>query len=286
MTDRPLRFSERKRLSETGSLGDLRDDVPAELRNAVNLYLHYAGQGVDKTVRDEFDTAVSAALGRHFGDHQLLQALGRPSTEDFLDAIEIIVEEGAVPRKYKVYRPRFGYETRTAAYLPTGERDLNELFDRHRLAFTIDNGHVRAISSPLLDAEIVGPALLTSARTGWEQVERSYREAVLHQRRVAEWRESLTAASAAVEAALKATGYKGATLGDLAKDFRRSPAAAGYSPAIAQDLTDLLSQLMAWRSHEGSAHGKPPGSDDPPPELVALAIHWAGAFIAYLGAIH
>ena len=43
---------------------------------------------------------------------------------------------------------------------------------------------------------------------------------------------------------------------------------------------------MAWRSHSGSAHGKAPDTERPPPELVALAIHWAGSFIAYLGSVH
>jgi hypothetical protein len=160
------------------------------------------------------------------------------------------------------------------------------MFDRHRFGFRLENGKAQPISSPLLDVEVMGPALLTSTRPGWEQVERSFREAIQHQRRSDEWHESLTAATAAVEAALKAAGYSGATLGDLARAFRASPVAKGYSPKIAEDLTDLLEQLMAWRSHSGSAHGKAPGSDEPPAELVALAIHWAGSFIAYLGAIH
>jgi Abortive infection C-terminus len=47
-------------------------------------------------------------------------------------------------------------------------------------------------------------------------------------------------------------------------------------------LTELLLQLMAWRSHSGDAHGKGPGATAPPRELADLAIHWAGAFIVYL----
>jgi len=113
-------------------------------------------------------------------------------------------------------------------------------------------------------------------------VQGTYRDALLHQRRIHEQRQALTAANSAVEAALKAAGFKGATLGALAKSFRASPLATGFSPAIAEHVVELPQQLMAWRSEAGSAHGKSPGAQDPPPGLVTLAIHWAGAFIVYL----
>jgi hypothetical protein len=282
MAERRLRYSERKRLAETGSLGDLDEGVSTTLRNAIWLYLHHARARAESDVKTAFDSAVSDALGRHFGVAKLDEVWVTPDTAEFLDTLELVVEEGLIPRRYKKFSSRGHYEAYRAPCLPTIEADLNNLFDRHRCAFQVANGEIRPISSPLLDAEIVGPALLLVVRPGWEQVERSYREAILHQRRSGERHEALTSAAAAVEAALKATGYKGATLGDLARSFRSAPVASGYSPAIAERLSELLEQLMAWRSHSGSAHGKAPGSADPPPKLVALAVHWAGAFIAYL----
>lgn len=285
MTDRRLRYSERKALAETGSLGDLQADVPSELRNAISIYVHYARQAADSQVRKAFDTALADALGRHFGEWELIKALSRPAAADFLDAMEILVDEGAVPRRYTYYQGGSS-SVSTARCLPKAEVDLNQMFDRHRFAYRFEEGAIRPVMSPLLDAEIVGPALLAISRPGWENVERSYREALLHQRRSDEWHESLTAAAAAVEAALKAAGYSGATLGALTRDFRRAPIASGYSPQIVDHLAELIEQLMAWRSHSGSAHGKEPGSTDPPPELVALAIHWAGSFIVYLGSVH
>jgi hypothetical protein len=51
-------------------------------------------------------------------------------------------------------------------------------------------------------------------------------------------------------------------------------------------LVDLLERLEAWRSSEGDVHGKPPGAAAPPRELAALAVHWSGAFLAYLSAAY
>ena len=285
MAGRRLRYSERKAISEAGALGDLRDEVSPDLRNAVALYLHYQGQRVQTEVRASFDSSVADQLGRHFGNANLSQALARPSTDDFLDVIEIVCEQAVRRRPYSRFR-RGSYLTEHQPFSANIEQDVNDLFDRHRLGYRIENGAVVPISSPLLDVEVVGPALLAVTRPGWDQVQRSFLEALDHQRRSDEHGEALTAANAAVEAALKAAGYSGATLGDLAKSFRNAPVAAGYSPQVVQTLVQLLQQLIAWRSHSGSAHGKAPEAGEPPPELVALAIHWAGAFIAYLAASH
>ena len=284
MSDRRLRYSERKVVAETGSLGELHDDPSADLRNAIWLYTNHVRGSARGEVRGAFDVALADSLGRHFGNAKLEDALVRPDVPAFLDALEIIAEEGIARREYRYYASG-GYRSGFAACAATAEVDMNAMFDRHRFAYWMQDGLIRPISSPLLDAEIVGPALLTIERPGWEQVQRSYREALVHQRHTDELDDALTAAAASVEAAMKASGYHGATLGDLAKDFRRSPIATGYSPRIVEDLVDLLEQLMAWRSHSGDAHGKAPGFDKPPRELVALAVHWAGAFIAYLGAL-
>lgn len=284
MPDRHLRFSERKALAESGSLGDLRNDVPDQLRNAIALYLHYARARVPRDVQVAFDGSLGDQLGRHFGDADLNTGLLRPLPDEFLDVVEILVQEGERQRIHTTFR-RGAMQRSAVSFAPTIEADFNALFDRHRFGYRVEDGAALPISSPLLDVELVGPALLAVAKPGWEQAERSYKEALSHQRRADEHRLALTAATAAVEAALKAAGYSGATLGDLARSFRQSPVASGYSPRVVEYLVELLEQLMAWRSHSGSAHGGAPGAEDPPPELAALAIHWAGAFISYLGSI-
>jgi hypothetical protein len=155
------------------------------------------------------------------------------------------------------------------------------LFERHRFGYRIQDGQVHAVRSPLLEAVVVGPALFAVREAGWDQADASYREA-LDRQRAGEIDDALTAANAAVEAALKAFGCTGDRLGPLLRDLKRKPMLAGYVAGTADQIVALLGRLMGWRSAEGDAHGKAPGAQDPPPELASLAIHWAGAFIVYL----
>jgi hypothetical protein len=278
MTGRPLRFSERKRLADTGSLGDLSwEEVPAALRNAVKLYVDDRRDRVNTGPRVYFTRDLAIELGQHFGDSDLNRALSA-GVDEFLDAVEILVEVGA-----RHYTHSTAYSTVSEVLMPSGSEDINHLFDRHRFGYRLARGEIQQIGSPVLSEVIVGPALLAVQRPGWEHVERSFREAVLHQRRSDEGADALTSAASAVESALKAAGYKGATMGDLASAYRRSPPGAGFSPAFGERVVDLLVQLVAWRSESGDAHGKAPGAAATPPKgLVDLAIHWAGAFIVYL----
>ena len=146
---------------------------------------------------------------------------------------------------------------------------------------TGSRGEIRKVGSPALEERIVGPALLAVQRPGWEEAERSFREALAHQRS-GETDDALTAANAAVEAALKAVGMKGGTLKELARAFKSSGLVPGYLSNVPSLLEDLLDRLHAARNVEGDAHGKPPGAAVVPPELADLAVYWAGAFIAYL----
>jgi hypothetical protein len=138
------------------------------------------------------------------------------------------------------------------------------------------------VGSPALAEVIVGPALLAVQRPGWEEVERSYREAISHQRGASDERDD--ALTAAVEAALKAAGYKGANLGPLAADFKaRGPVFELRDVPAA--LNPLLQRSGAIRHGHGDAHGKAPGAGEVPQALADLAIHWAGAFIVYLAEV-
>ena len=161
------------------------------------------------------------------------------------------------------------------------EYQINALCERHRFGYRIDNGEIRRIGSPILDEVVVSPALLAVQQVGWEQAERSYRDALTHHR-AGENADALTSANAAVEAALKAAGFRGSTLGDLTKDFSTRSGRPSYLAEVPRMLADLLSKLYAARSSHGDAHGKPPGAEEVPEALASLAIYWAGAFIAYL----
>jgi hypothetical protein len=285
---RRLRYSERKRISETGSLGSyVADDVPGTLRNALH-YLIYAPRSTPRTSMIE---AVEAVARLHFGWHgkeTTATFVGRASVDDLLDFLEIVVEKclsGPHRGDYvsDPYRGRGYYES--AHVMPDIERQINVLFERHRFGYRFADGEARLISSPALEVEIVGPALLAANRSGWDHVERSYREALTHQRG-GETDDAITAAHAAVEAALKAVGFKG-QFGTMLKQFRKSSLVPTYlrtAPEALDLFLKLLSTSNAVRSAEGDAHGKAPGASEAAQPLADLAIHWAGAFIVFLAA--
>lgn len=255
---RRLRFSERRRLSETGSLGDLSaETVPESLRGALG---HFLMQEKTGGVSGQFDRDFNILLARHFGHTQAGTILSNGNVEEILDLVEMVAE--LAPNRYFIGRTSY-------VAIANGEAILNQLFDRHRFGYELRDGEAHPVSSPALAVEVVGPALLAIRRVGWEQVEHSYREALLHLRNEAETPDALTAASAAVESALKAIGMKGQTLSALAKSFSRSGLVPGHSQALLPLLVGLVERLEAWRSSEGDAHGKPPGAVIPPRALAA-----------------
>lgn len=166
----------------------------------------------------------------------------------------------------------------------TVESDLNRLSDRHRFAFRMANGEAHAVRSPALDEAVIRPALLSIHRPGWEEVDRSFREALLHQRGGHEENDdALTAANAALEAALKASGIPGNTLGDLVKAFRGpTPIAQPQLAGIPEALEKLLKSSGAIRNTLGDAHGKEPGAQTASQAVVDLTIHMVGALIVYV----
>jgi len=262
-----LRYSDRKQLAEAGTLGDLTyDTVSDELATATRSLI----QSSDPAIRTTFEPRLSDALVQHLGIGQSWSAYfgGGMSTDTFLDAVEIAAEEAT--RQINSRSP-----------IPDVEEGVNRIFERFRFGYRMEGGEIRKVGSPALEVEIVGPALLAVQRPGWEQAERSFREALSHQRS-GESDDALTAASAAVEAALKAAGMRGNTLKQLAKSFKGAGIVPGYLSNVPELIEDLLDRLQAMRSTSGDAHGKAPGAEEVPAELADLGIHWAAAFIAYL----
>lgn len=282
MTERKLRYVERKRLAETGSLGDLvHDAVPQTFRNALwYLVFEPSSRGRDRMLRE-----LELECRHYFGwgsERDTSKFIMSAPPDDLLSFIEIFLKYatrhwnntpyGTPPSSSGWLRP-----------LPDGEQHLNFLFERHRFGYRIENGEIHKIGSPLLEKDVVRPALLAVSAPGWDQVEKSYREALDHQRG-RETDDALTAAHAAVEAALKASGMTG-KFGAMVKQFRTSPFVPPYLrsvPAALDSLLTLLARSNAIRSTEGDAHGKAPGASEVPQALADLAIHWAGAFIVYL----
>ena len=258
---RRLRFSERKRLEETGSLGDFETDVvPYQLRNALVYFSQARSNRLSLHQAQE-------KFNFHFGltDMAITGYPAVATAEGLADWIEILLE-AAHPGASS-----------------TLEEELNAIFDRHRWGYRVAGGEVHQVGSPALEAAVVGPALLAVQRAGWGEAERTFKEALRHQRGGPDENDdALTAAHAALEAALKAAGLKGDRLSTLAKSLRQSALVPSQLERVPELLDDLLKRSSAIRDPHGDAHGKAPGAPEVPQALVDLAIHWTGAFIVYL----
>jgi hypothetical protein len=273
---RKLLYSERKRLAETGSLGPLTDEPSDALRKGL---AHLAQEAIHNGAQGtQFKTAVSR-YGFQYLDwvsgESLPWSFENRHGDDFLDHVELLAQQGIIRRTLRPGTFR--------AALPGAEATINDLFDRHRFAYRIEGGEIRKINSPALDETVIGPALLAVKKEGWEEAERNFKEAIQHQRGpTSENDDALTAANAALESALKAAGYSGSHLSQLAKDFRNSGTVPGELKGVPEALDTLLKRSGAIRDNHGDAHGKAAGAAPVPQALVDLAINWAGAFIVYL----
>jgi hypothetical protein len=166
-----LRYSDRKRMAEQGSLGPLEyDDVPEDLRRAiVSIYQNAARSNL---AGGAFDKEVVATCSQHFGQRFWgvnSSAFGveqfvavkpgfnspyRSTTDDVLDVVEILVEEGPKRWTFK--------EHGTYSADQTVEARINAAFVRHRFGYRVEGGEVHRIGSPALDEEVVGPALFVA----------------------------------------------------------------------------------------------------------------------------
>jgi hypothetical protein len=265
-----LRYSDRMQLAETGSLGDLaHETVPGPLQVAIRSLVENAAAA------RQLQGSIETACVQHFGLSQDWFGFFHSSdVRAFVDAVEILAEQAS--KMYFVDR-------RNRVAIPYVDDRLNALFERHRFGYRVRDHLVERIGSPALSETVVGPALLAVQRPGWEEVERNFREAVIHQRG-GETDDAITSANAAVESALKALGMSGQSLGQLSKSFRGSGLVPGYLGGVPELLDGLLNRLNAARSTDGDAHGKAPGAAVVPQALADLAVHWAGAFLVYLAA--
>jgi hypothetical protein len=282
-TGRKLRYSERRRLDETGSLGDLEhDSVPQAVRMAL-FHLMFRSQ-----IRHQapFSQHVLNRIAVHFSDFTADWDAATPlistdrSVDEILDYCEIAVEAGMDTTKARATGGHY-YDVATYGDL---ESKINPLFETHRFGYRMVSGQAQRLDSPLLHVEVVGPALLAARRAGWSEVEERYASAILNHRG-GETAKALTDANAAIESALKAVGMRGNATGDLTKALAKSPLLAPYGAKANGQLKGLVDNLMVWRSNFGDAHGGGPGVQDAPPELAGLAIHWSGAFIVFLAAL-
>ena len=128
-----MRYSDRKRLAEEGTLGDLTHDrVSDEMGVAVRALMESA-HGL---TRKAFSERVTNAAIRHFGIGQPWGSYiaGGMDPDSLLDLVEIAAEEAA--KTVMVVDPERGGRRVARVPIPDFERDANRIFERFRIRWS------------------------------------------------------------------------------------------------------------------------------------------------------
>lgn len=158
------------------------------------------------------------------------------------------------------------------------ESEVNERLASRRVGFELVDGQMIAKDSQELHAEVVAPVLrLLSGRSGWENVETAYQDA-LRELHGGSPGDAITDAGTALQEALTALGCKGNALGDLLKDAKKRGLLAAHDAQLEKAIVDIGHWVSADRSTKGDAHNAEPALQDD----AWLTVHVVGALILRL----
>lgn len=276
-TSTGLRYSERKRLDETGSLGDLvGSTIPDALGRSVQHLLSEAcseSSNVRRLFLQRLLSLQKEETGSYLTSDKFVSQLCHSAEVDrFLDFVERAVAVSHTTRSVAGH---------ASPLCPDLENRLNRAFMRHAFAYELAHGQIIPVLSPALTAEVTRPALLRTRQPGWEKVEERFVHA-LRQHREGDYDGALHEAGAAVEAALKAAGLPGKTFSELISSFKKSNLAPGYASSLPEKIAALLNVSSAARNVDSKAHGQSPGKSPVSAPVSGLAVHLSGAFIVFL----
>lgn len=155
------------------------------------------------------------------------------------------------------------------------EKQVNTILREHRIAYELVDWRLIPFESQEMHAEVVAPTLrLLSGRTGWEEVEKSYQDAL----REDDPKDAITDAARALQQALEVRGCDGNAIGPLLKDAKKKGILAPHDPTLGEGIGKIVDSVSADRSEKGDGHKHTNAT----PEDAWLAVHVVGALILRL----
>lgn len=283
MQSQGLYWHQREKLLRDGDLGPLQDEVSNELRRAALqlLRLTYFDYGLAfAQLQMIFGKLPKPDEIVYIGPNPTQAALERwfevCSRDEFLTSLEVIAQGSSTMESAKPV---------SRSYLSGGGREfhttLNQIFTDHRFGFEMSSeGVINRVGSPALHEVLVRPALLRIHDSRFSEAEDHFHKA-LEYYRGEDSRRCIFEAGTAVESLLKALGYQGSTLEDLAEDFRKKAPERGYIKELVPDVVSFLKKLYALRSDLGG-HAAKPGEEHVQLSYALLSLHLSGALIVFL----
>lgn len=144
-----------------------------------------------------------------------------------------------------------------------------------RISFDLIEGQIVEKNSQELHVAVVVPTLrLLSGRSGWENVEAAYQDA-LRELHGGSPGDAITDAGTALQEALQAVGCKGNALGPLLADARKRGLLAAHDVQMEEAIIKIGHWVSADRSSKGDAHK----ADDALQDDAWLTVHVVGSLI-------
>lgn len=247
-------FSERKRLREI----EVREakgekvwtsELSGPLRTKLTRVLEGCGWVANKYSPDYGAELILEAANRVFANNRgeqernIMAYLARCPDVDIPDIIESV----AVAVKYYANE---GVKEPSA--LEKFHADVNKLLASYRVNYTLEEGEITELDSREIHKAIISPTLALLGRSGWEQVEKSYQDA-LKELAAGNPSDAITDATTALQEALRKLGCKGKDLATLLKSAKNT-IMNGYDGKYIDSIDSLISWCSANRSNRGDSH--------------------------------
>jgi hypothetical protein len=155
---------------------------------------------------------------------------------------------------------------------------VEEIFNRHRVAYRFVDGQIVPLSSDELHVEVVEPTLrLLHGRKDFESAHDAYMKA-LKEITNEDAPDAITDAGTALQETLTALGCQGNQLGDLLRDAKKRGLLGPHDQKLINGIESFGSWASAERSQSGDAHK----SSDAVLADAWLMVHVVGALIVRL----
>ncbi len=209
-----------------------------------------------------------------------------PSVDHSIDLIEVSFQYiDQTCREFSPHERQRRGITRSASGAIS---ELNERFRRAGVGYRFESGQIVRISSELIHAEVVRPALQFLHQPGFEGPCNEFLQAFNHFKS-GQHKDAITDANNAFESTLKAIcdarswKYdKTARVSDLLKTVRNNDLLPRYLDKSFDQLAATLSSgLPEVRNNEGS-HGQGASSIETPGHVASYALHLAASSILFL----
>lgn len=270
-------------------------DIPREAKAGLILAIQQFLKATEKyfvpPARLDIGDSVSQRVAADHGDLSLAQMppeaiVSRPDSLSTLDVIDGLCHFG---REALAWVGGGSFQHVSKSVVAGFEDRINEILQDHGLGYSIINGRVERLSSPILTDGALRPALNLLASPGFEAADENFHEA-LNAIKSAKYAEAITWANTAFESTMKIIlkererpAAEGATSKDLIPAVMGIPGLVPpFTANYFTNLSHVLFGLANLRNKGKQTHGAETPKPDTTLEEAEFAVNLAATNVLFL----